>query len=65
MGFDLSGLNPKNETGEYFRNNVWWWRPLAQYVLDETKVIPEDWLVCSKKVEVPELINFKGIKHYV
>ena len=41
MGFDLSGLNPKNETGEYFRNNVWWWRPLAQYVLDETKVILE------------------------
>ena len=30
-----------------------------------TKVIPEDWLDCSKKVEVPKLINFKGIKHYV
>ena len=39
MGFDISGLNPKNKKGEYFRNNVWYWRPLAQYVLEETKVI--------------------------
>ena len=41
MGFDISGLRPKNEKGEYFRNNVWYWRPLAQYVLEETKVIDE------------------------
>jgi len=41
MGFDISGLNPKNEKGEYFRNNVWYWRPLAMYVLKETKVIDE------------------------
>ena len=41
MGFDISGLNPKNEKGEYFRNNVWYWRPLAEYVLKETKVIDE------------------------
>lgn len=25
--------------GYYFRNNVWWWRPLAEYVLEQTKVI--------------------------
>ena len=42
MGFDISGLNPKNEKGEYFRNNVWYWRPLAEYVLKETKVIDEE-----------------------
>ena len=74
MGFDITGLNPKNlhlqeperpdnlfdlskeeqdkyfdkrdeytsQSGTYFRNNVWWWRPLAHYVLEETKVIPED-----------------------
>ena len=74
MGFDLTGLNPKNlhikepkepdnlwelpkekqdeyfdkraeyssQSGTYFRNNVWCWRPLAHYVLEETKVIPED-----------------------
>ena len=73
MGFDLTGLNPKNikvqaperpdrlhelskeevekyfeerekytsQSGTYFRNNVWWWRPLAFYVLEHTKVIDE------------------------
>ena len=57
MGFDITGLNPKNrkhkaptnelyendqdlffeelekyqnQKGAYFRNNVWWWRPLAK-----------------------------------
>lgn len=74
MGFDITGLNPKNlhlkeperpdnlwelskekqneyfdlrdkytsQSGTYFRNNVWWWRPLAHYVLEYTKVISED-----------------------
>lgn len=32
MGMDVYGENPKNEKGEYFRNNVWWWRPLADFV---------------------------------
>ena len=31
MGFDISGVNPISETGSYFRNNVWWWRPLWGY----------------------------------
>ena len=31
MGMDISGVNPKNERGSYFRNNCWWWRPLWQY----------------------------------
>ncbi len=31
---DIYGRNAKSEKGEYFRNNVWWWRPLASYVLD-------------------------------
>ena len=31
MGFDLSGENPQNEVGDYFRNNVWWWRALWNY----------------------------------
>ena len=34
MGMDVYGKNPKNQSGEYFRNNVWWWRPLAVYVCD-------------------------------
>lgn len=28
MGFDIFGTAPVNAKGEYFRNNVWWWRPL-------------------------------------
>jgi hypothetical protein len=30
---DVIGLAPKSKTGEYFRNNVWWWRPLWEYCL--------------------------------
>ncbi len=29
MGMDVYGRNPTAEVGTYFRNNVWWWRPLA------------------------------------
>jgi len=36
MGFDLHGWQPKNERGEYFRNNVWWWRRLADFVIHKT-----------------------------
>ena len=31
MGMDVIGKAPVNETGEYFRNNVWYWRPLWNY----------------------------------
>lgn len=31
MGMDVYGKSPANERGEYFRNNVWWWRPLWDY----------------------------------
>lgn len=31
MGMDVFGIEPKNEKGAYFRNNVWWWRPLWEY----------------------------------
>jgi len=32
MGMDLYGINPKTDNGDYFRANVWWWRPLWQCV---------------------------------
>lgn len=32
MGMDVYGNNPTSKAGEYFRNNVWWWRPLADYI---------------------------------
>jgi hypothetical protein len=34
MGMDVYGLEPTTERGEYFRNNVWWWRPLWDYCLE-------------------------------
>jgi hypothetical protein len=36
MGMDIYGRKPVNETGEYFRANVWAWRPihyLCTYVM--------------------------------
>jgi hypothetical protein len=31
MGMDVYGREPEKEIGEYFRSNVWWWRPLWNY----------------------------------
>lgn len=36
MGFDLYGREPKTPKGEYFRNNIWWWRPLWDYVCEQS-----------------------------
>ena len=33
MGMDVYGKNAQSETGEYFRNSVWFWRPLWAYCL--------------------------------
>lgn len=33
MGFDLYGVKPKNEKGKYFRNNVWYFRPLWAFIV--------------------------------
>lgn len=43
MGFDLSGLSATSKKGEYFRNNVWWWRPLASYVVEVCSLDEEGW----------------------
>ena len=32
MGMDVYGVAPTSEVGEYFRNNVWSWRPLWDFV---------------------------------
>ena len=43
MGFDLYSLgNYKTEDGKYFRNNVWWWRPLANFICEETNLIDDN-----------------------
>jgi hypothetical protein len=28
MGFDIYGRKPSSDAGKYFRNTIWWWRPL-------------------------------------
>tara|TARA_R110002020_G_scaffold43_1_gene287 strand:+ start:1076 stop:1609 length:534 start_codon:yes stop_codon:yes gene_type:complete len=34
MGMDVYGRAPEKEWGEYFRSNVWWWRPLWNYTAE-------------------------------
>lgn len=41
MGMDVYGKKPANEVGQYFRRNVWGWRPLWQYVEDTHPEIAE------------------------
>jgi hypothetical protein len=33
MGMDVCGKAPRSQQGEYFRNNIWWWHPLADFCL--------------------------------
>jgi len=42
MGFDLIGIESKNEHGEYFRNNVWWWRPLWTFICEVVSEIDDN-----------------------
>ena len=39
MGFDLIGEKAKNKKGEYFRNNVWWWKNLWYFTIIHCKNI--------------------------
>lgn len=45
MGMDVYGNQPKNEAGEYFRNNVWWWRRLWDFIFDIDKLFSEHFKV--------------------
>jgi len=40
--FEQSEKYEDDNKGVYFRNNVWWWRKLAQYVYENTAEISED-----------------------
>lgn len=44
MGMDVYGKSPTSEIGRYFRNSVWWWRPLADYCI---KVAPDICAGCT------------------
>ena len=42
MGMDVYGLEPRKEKGEYFRNNVWWWRRLWAFVASIDEMYSEE-----------------------
>ena len=44
MGMDVYGKNPTCEAGEYFRANVWSWRPIAALTLE---LAPEECDPCE------------------
>lgn len=44
MGMDVIGLEPTTTEGEYFRRNIWRWRPLAEIVC---KLEPELTSTCT------------------
>ena len=64
---DVYGRKPKSEKGKYFRNNIWWWRPLWNFCEQVAPdLIPEDnhghsndgWgLNCSKSLELAERLT--------
>lgn len=35
MGMDAFGKRPTAQVGEYFRNSVWWWHPLADWLVGQ------------------------------
>ena len=46
MGFDLYGRAPTAASGRYFRNNVWWWRPMQALIyLSCFDILTEDELL--------------------
>ena len=34
MGMDVDGIAPTSERGKYFRNNIWWWHGIPDYIAD-------------------------------
>jgi len=44
MGMDVYGNAPTQKEGEYFRNNIWWWHPLADYI---ELVAPDEAAACE------------------
>ena len=46
MGFDIYGVAAKSERGEYFRNNIWWWRPMQLLIsLSSREILTEEEVV--------------------
>lgn len=58
MGMDVIGRNPVSEEGEYFRNNVWWWRPLWIYACS---IAPE--IITRDLAEAGHMNDGMGLNH--
>jgi hypothetical protein len=44
--------------GIYFRNNVWWWRPLANFIIEKC-----DWLTTEQKERLHDNSGFEFSQH--
>lgn len=44
MGMDVYGKNADDARGEYFRANVWWWRPIPEII---SMIAPEIYAKCE------------------
>jgi len=43
MGMDVIGKSPRSDSGKYFRNTIWYWHPLWDYVYETCgEFIPAD-----------------------
>lgn len=51
---DLSNFEAEN-VGYYFRNNVWWWRPIADLIIG----LNEDWLTEEQKERLHDNSGFE------
>ena len=40
--FEQMNKFEEENKGYYFRNNVWWWRPLADYIIEFTGCVEEE-----------------------
>ena len=41
MGMDVYGKQPKSDEGEYFRANIWSWRPIHE-LIEKANVLPQN-----------------------
>lgn len=41
MGMDVYGRKPRSPEGEYFRANIWSWRPIHE-MIEKTNVLPQE-----------------------
>jgi hypothetical protein len=66
MGMDVFGKTPSAEVGKYFRNNLWWWRPLWGYVEEVAPHLTEgvngqfndgDGLACAAALQLAAILS--------